>query len=228
MIRRDPNYRPPPAWPPNPAEPAEAAAPTAATATDPPRSRPTASRIAVAPPTTAAAAPHPSPSAACVAIVLALFLVLVLAVAGHGRHRVLDRHQAAPDPGAGRLPRPPRRRARAPHGCWSARTAGRDSPPNSRPNWPPAATSATGTPTRSCSCTFPRCGQTPRPRWCRFPVTRTWRSPTTAATRSTPRSPSAGPRCWRRPWSRRRECGSTTTPRSNSTGSQGLSTPSAG
>ena len=47
------------------------------------------------------------------------------------------------------------------------------------------------------------------------------------ATRSTRRSPSAAPRCWRRPSNRPPACGSTTTPRSGSTDSPSWSMPSA-
>ena len=189
VIRRDPNYRPPPAWPPNPPTPPRRPPPPPPPP-PPPRYRPPSPRCA---PTTAAAA------AAAPKRKRRLRRVRPRARSGvrpcrrrRRRHRILDRHQAAPHPGAGRLRRPARR------GQGHHVAAGRLGQQagthrrNSRPNWPPAATSAMAVPTPSCWCTSPPSGRARRRPWCPFPAIRTWRSPTTARTRSTRRSSFGG------------------------------------
>ena len=75
---------------------------------------------------------------------------------------------------------------------------------------------------------LPGSGRAPRRRWCRSRVTPMSPIPGYGSDKINAAFSLGGPRCWRRPWSRRPVCGWTTTPRSVSTGSPCSSTRSAG
>ncbi len=220
MIRRDPNHRPPPAWPPNPPNPQQrpVAPATAALPAVESRCAPTTATAGAAGETKTPAAsrrPRGVPGVGS-------------ARRGFRRRRVLDRDQAAPHRGAARLRRPARRgqghhmavgRLGQQAGAFAGtteRTRHRRRPRH-RPDGHHHARARPGVRIQHAD----HDGVDP-PRLVRGDPR--LRRPT----RSTLRSSTAAPRCWPRPSNRQRASGSTTTQRSGSTGSRISSTPSAG
>ena len=153
MIRRDPNHRPPPAWPPNPPAPQRDRAPPTP---PPPPYRPPNPAVRQPPPPTGrrrrdeAEAPPASRRPRARSWCSCSARRRCSSAPDSGSTPSCTGSRCCPTTPTG----PPR--ARAPRGCWSARTAGRDCRRNNRTNSPPAATWAPAGPTPSCWCTSRR------------------------------------------------------------------------